>query len=202
MKKALFLLITILFAFLYFSKTTPFYAQETVVQTDTPVGIDTAATPSSATIPERINYELPYPGILPDNPFYFLKVLRDGIVKMLINDPVKKARFSLLNAEKRMYAGKMLVDKGKEELALDTVVKSNNYLDDTINAIKSAKTVNPKNPDIKPFLQQLKTAIKKHIEILGDIKPTVSEKLKQQFLIEESRLTENGKTVGNLLLQK
>ena len=61
-------------------------AQEVVTETDTPVGVDTNATESSIIISQRVNYELPYPGMLPDNPFYFLKVLRDGIVKLLINE--------------------------------------------------------------------------------------------------------------------
>ena len=34
-------------------------------------------------------YNLPYPGLLPDNRFYLLKMIRDRVVGMLIADPIK-----------------------------------------------------------------------------------------------------------------
>ncbi|HSW97310.1 MAG TPA: hypothetical protein VLF89_05800, partial [Candidatus Saccharimonadales bacterium] len=36
---------------------------------------------------KQIQYDLPYPGLLPDNPLYSLKVLRDKIVEFFISDP-------------------------------------------------------------------------------------------------------------------
>ena len=202
MKRTVFLIVVVLFVFLTTVKVPSLYAQETVVKTDTPVGIDTLATPSSDMTVERVNYELPYPGMLPDNPFYFLKVIRDGIVKMLINNPLKKAQFSLLNAEKRMYAGKMLHDKGNDQLAIDTIGKSNNYLFDAIQAIRSVKSKTPKNTDIRPFLEQFKTAASKHLEMMEDMKQSIDKNLQDQFLVEEKRIKNSKVTVEQLLKQR
>ena len=202
MKQAIFLILAVLFITLSIGRPVGSYAQETVIQTDTPVGIDPNASESSMVVPSRVNYELPYPGMLPDNPFYFLKVARDGIVKFLINDSMKRARFSLLNGEKRIYAGKMLVDKGKDELAVTTIGKSNNYMFEGLAAIDVAKKQNSKNLDIRPFLQQFKTATQKHQEMMGDMEPSIDSKWKKQFLVEKKRLQTVRANVENLLLQK
>lgn len=177
-------------------------AQEVVTETDTPVGVDTNATESSIIISQRVNYELPYPGMLPDNPFYFLKVLRDGIVKLLINEEMTMARFSLENAEKRMYAGKLLLRKDKDKIAVETISKSNNYLDDALKAINEAKKQNLKDPDVRPFLQQAKSAISKHQEIMRDEKKSVGKEFMNQFVVEGKRLENYKKTVDNLLRTK
>ena len=54
----------------------------------------------------QIQYELPYPGILPDNPLYFLKAIRDNVLGFFITDPLKKADYSLLMADKRLQSAK------------------------------------------------------------------------------------------------
>ena len=201
MKSAIFLIIATFFVTLFIANV-PVHAQEKVIQTDTPVGIDPNASGSSAVVPQRVNYELPYPGMLPDNPFYFLKMARDGIVKLLINDSVKRARFSLLNGEKRMYAGKMLVDKSKDQLAVTTISKSNNYMLEGLDAIRAARKQNAKNLDIRPFLQQFQTATQKHQEMMGDMEPLIDSKWKKQFLVEKKRLQMIRANVDILLLQK
>ena len=85
------------------------------------------ATGSSETVSKNkdIEYTLPYPGILPDSPLYFLKTARDKIVSFLISDPLKKAEFNLLAADKRLNSGIFLFNKGKEKykLALSTISK-------------------------------------------------------------------------------
>lgn len=202
MKRVFFHIIVGLFVFTFFTNTGIINAQETVIQTETPVGIDVQASQSSLIKSQRINYELPYPGILPDNPFYFLKVMRDGIVKFLINDSLKKAQFSLLVAEKRMYAGKLLVDKGKDELAITTIAKSNNYLDEALLAIRMVKKQNPKSPDVKLFLQQFKSATLKHLEISGDIKPSIDKIYQEQFAAQVKRIDIAEKNADSLLKQR
>jgi len=175
------------------------HAQEEVVETDTPVGIDTIASESATTQSARVDYELPYPGMLPDHPLYILKVIRDGIVKLLINDPMKRARFSLLSAEKRMYAGKMLVEKKKDALAIETIGKGNNYLNEALEAIEVVKKQTPKHTDIRPFLLQFKSATEKHLEIANDIAPFIDSNVAGQFEVESKRIEEfHAKAVGML----
>src|SRR5258708_61565 len=70
---------------------------------------------------KEIQYELPYPGILPDNPLYFLKTFRDTIVLFLISEPWKKADFDLQQADKLVNASIYL---SNEKQVNDTVISS------------------------------------------------------------------------------
>ncbi len=201
MKRIFFLTTSVFFIFFIIFKT-PLFAQDTVVQTDTPLGAEAPASPSSQMEPQRVAYELTYPGMLPDNPFYILKVIRDGIVKMLINDPLKRAQFSLLNSDKRMYAGRMLVDKGKDKLALETIAKSNNYLDDALTSIMEAQKQNQKSMDIKPFLLQMKASAQKHREMMGDMDPNIDSSLKKSYAAQKQRMQTVEKNVVSILKQR
>lgn len=201
MKRLVFLFISILFITFVFPISGT-YAQERVVQTDTPLGVEMPASPGSETTPKRVNYELVYPGMLPDNPFYILKVVRDGLVKMLINDHFKRAKFSLLNSDKRIFAGKLLLDKGKDKLAVETIEKSNNYLDDTISSIRDLKKQNPKSPDAEPFIQQVRISILKHNEFINDMTPFVDKGVSSGFNVQKERLKNAQKTIEGMLLKK
>lgn len=80
-------------------------------------------------------YSLPYPGILPDNPLYKLKVIRDFVMGFFISDPVKKSNYNLLMADKRTSASQILFDSGKQKLALDTISKAQNYYELAIEQV-------------------------------------------------------------------
>jgi len=202
MKRSIIIVLLALFVCNLVFYTNPVNAQDMVIETDTPIGVEMTATESSIITEPRINYELPYPGMLPDHPLYFLKAIRDGMVKLLINDDLKMAKFSLLNAEKRMFAGKMLFEKNKDEKAIDTISKSNNYISDTHKAIIKYKKSHPKSADIRPFLHKFDYALLKHQEIATDLKPLVDKKYLQQFLAEEKRMIQKEQTVKALLNQK
>lgn len=118
---------------------------------------------SPAAVMEKIQYEIPYPGLLPDNPLYYLKAIRDNILKFLISDPLKKTEFSLLQADKRLGSAKLLLDKGKTELSITTLSKSGNYFDDAISNIQKAKK---EGEDINATIDQLLKASQKHQEII------------------------------------
>ncbi len=75
----------------------------------------------------EIDYHFPFPGILPDHPFYPLKILRDEIYDFFLTDQLKKAEFKLLTADKRFYMAVMLKEKNKKQLALTTVKQALNY---------------------------------------------------------------------------
>lgn len=81
---------------------------------------------------QAINYQFPYPGILPDHSLYPLKVLRDKIYDFFIADDLKKAEFKLLIADKRFYMGVMLMEKGKINLAEKTVSKASKYYEEGV----------------------------------------------------------------------
>lgn len=166
------------------------------------IGVEIPGFSTESTVSSKVNYELPYPGMLPDNPFYFLKVARDTIVKALINDSFKKAQFSLLTGQKRLYAGKMLIDKGNTNLANETIAKSNNYLHEALGAIEDAKKENPKSPDIRPFLDQFRTVTLKHTEILDELIKRVDGNEKEKLTEERKKVHDIKNKVEGHLEQK
>lgn len=76
---------------------------------------------------EKVVYNLPYPGILPDNPLYFIKASRDKIVDVGTRDHIKKAELYLLYADKRAAMALSLTNKGKDKLAIATLSKGEKY---------------------------------------------------------------------------
>ncbi|MCJ7827830.1 DUF5667 domain-containing protein [Patescibacteria group bacterium] len=71
---------------------------------------------------------LPYPGMLPDSPFYWAKMVRDWVRVIFTHQPEKKADLFLLYADKRMAAALALVEDNKFSLAAQTVTKAEMYL--------------------------------------------------------------------------
>lgn len=84
-------------------------------------------------------YQFPWPGILPDSPLYKLKVLRNKIIPRLIISPVKRIEFDLLMADKTLYAGKLLLEKGKVALAAETALKGENYFSILVSEYRTAR---------------------------------------------------------------
>lgn len=158
--------------------------------------LENNATDSAETAEEEIQYELPYPGMLPDNPLYFFKTFRDAVVKFLISDPLKEAEFNVLTANKRAYAALLLAEKGKEELALETLSKSNNYLHEAVVSLSKAKA---KKMDINSTLDKLQKSVKKHEQVFSQqIMAEFSESLKKNLEAEIKRLSEIEKAVNSL----
>lgn len=114
----------------------------------------------------NIEYELAYPGLLPDNPLYYLKAIRDNIFKFLIQDEMKKAEFDLLQSDKRLEASRLLLLKGKAELSITTLSKSGNYFDDAIANIFKAKK---KGKNTDALLGKMITASRKHQQVIREM---------------------------------
>lgn len=126
--------------------------------------------------PKTIDYNLAYPGMLPDSPIYKLKVLRDKITEKLISDPAKKVEFYLLQTDKQILAASMLADKKEVSLAKETALKGeNNYS----KLVYEYQTLNRK-PNKTEF-NKLKLAALKHQEVLNNIIKKVSNQDKKTF---------------------
>jgi hypothetical protein len=119
------------------------------------------STPSAAII--NVQYDLPYSGILPDNPLYFLKALRDNVLGLLITDPLKKADYDLLMANKRLGGAQALLLKHKDDLAITTLSKSGNYF---YQAIQYAQAAKKQGEDANDVISRLVTASLKHQQII------------------------------------
>lgn len=145
--------------------------------------------------PTPVEYQLPYPGILPDNPLYMLKTLRDRIIDFLISDPLKKAEFNLLQADKRLASGIKLVEKQKAELAEPTISKGENYFFDAIVKVREAKK---QGMDVSDIVRRLSLSAKKHKEVLQVLRDKVSKDLQGRFVSLEKRVTEMEKQVETI----
>lgn len=128
-----------------------------------------------------IDYSLQWPGILPDNRLYKLKVLRNKIIAKIIINPVKRVEFDLLMADKTIYASKLLVDKGEISLAKDTALKGENYysmlVQDYNKALLSHKQI-PSWLDRKITLAAIK-----HQKVFKQLEDTVTGENKKTFQI-------------------
>lgn len=133
----------------------------------------------------KINYELPYPGLLPDSPLYFLRIIRDRTVSFLISDPLKKAEFNLLQSDKRLNAGIYLFNKGKNALAISTISKAENYFEEAISKMEEAKR---QGRDVNGITGSLKNASEKHQQELGSLVKKASGDSKTSFENEQKRV--------------
>lgn len=124
-----------------------------------------------------VQYDLAYPGILPDYPLYKLKVLRDRISLALISDPKKRVEFYLLKTDKGILATAILIDKGLIDLAAQTALKAeHNYtlLTRELHRLPTA----PK----EELYEKLKTASLKHQEVLASLAKRVTPEKQKTFL--------------------
>lgn len=146
------------------------------------------------------DYTLPYPGILPDNPLYFLKTLRDRMIIFFISDPLKKSAFYLLQSDKRLASSWYLLKKDAKhsDLALSTLSKSTNYLSLAIDEAKSAKDAGQETGDI---LGKLKQAVQKHTRVIMDMTALPGLTNKDSFAKEEKRVMDLEKVVSEEIAQ-
>lgn len=168
-----------------------------------------AQEPSMITIPvtitptpsQTISYTLPFPGMLPDNPFYFLKSLRDNVIGWLISDNLKKAQFDLLQADKRLESGVYLIQESKSEtpLALSTISKGENYMSESIVKAQQAALTDSNANDV---VQQLRTATRKHAEVLAGLSTTVPSSQKSTLQALQQRVNDLIKQADAIKLKK
>lgn len=111
----------------------------------------------------EINYYLPYPGLLPDHPLYSLKMIRDRIWFWLTTDSVRKARLMVLFADKRLGAGRVLVEGNKVNLGLTTLEKGEKYLESAVGQLEVAKK---SGKAIKKEAENISLTTQKHDEVL------------------------------------
>lgn len=152
-----------------------------------------AASPT----PISVDYTLPYPGLLPDNPLYSLKVFRDRIISFFISDPLKRSAFDLLQADKRLEGAYYLQKKGNQYDGLvgSTVSKGENYFNDAVQQVKLAKSM---GEDVSSQLGRLRTAALKHRQIIGQMMQGATGKLQQNLQHERTRVVDFEKMVDTL----
>ncbi|MGH7246372.1 MAG: DUF5667 domain-containing protein [Candidatus Levyibacteriota bacterium] len=175
----------LLFIFLLFLFVSPF----SIVKAQTP-----SVAPTSGIM---VQYDLPYPGLLPDSPLYGLKVFRDKLVSLLISDPLKKTEFDLLQADKRLSGAIALSQKGSSEnqLVVSTISKGENYFND---ALKSARDARKQGLEVNALVDRLKNASAKHEQEVQKLMDS-SANLKALLQGEFNRINDFEKQAATLL---
>ena len=141
----------------------------------------TAPTATESVQKQEVDYFLAYPGILPDHFLYPVKMVRDRIWLWLTVEPRKKAELMLLLADKRLGAGKVLIEGNKIDLGVSTLGKAEKYLQRTL---AQAQAIQKQDEATRVFWEKLAKAADKHEEILLLLKEKVEDSAKPA--LEES----------------
>lgn len=189
MKKILF---TLFFSLFFFSNVSFSFAQEV-----SPVGVMNESSLSAKN--KSVEYALPYPGLLSDSPLYFLKVLRDKFQEVFISSPAIKADFYLLQADKRLYEGRLLFDKGisKYSLSESTISKAENYFEKGISQLQTAKN---QKLDVNSLIQKYRLSSSKHEEVIRDMIGKSSGDVKSGLSYSQKRVLQLRKTLTEFKL--
>lgn len=119
--------------------------------------------------------DLPDPGMLPGNPFYFLKNWTENIGTFFTFGDVAKAERFLNLSEKRLAEADALVAKGKPEVAEKAVGR---YQEQLNSALLKAEKAKAKGLDTDEVLAKVAEATLKHQAVLADVYEKVPEQAK------------------------
>jgi len=138
-------------------------------------------------IPKAIGLEPA--GMLPTNPFYFVKEIGWGIKRLFTFGSVGKAELELTIAEKKLSEIKKLSETGKDE---KVIAKATQDYQDSLNRLKNkveALKDTSKNPDIDKLLGNVVMRGLIHQEIFENLREThsgINDKLSNvDFVIDD-----------------
>lgn len=149
----------------------------------------------------QIDYSLAYPGkILPDNFFWPLKALRDKVWLLITTDDLKKVELRILFADKRVGGAEILVNAGKNEVALSTLTKAEKYLEEASLTEESLRlTGKAYSGDL---LLRLANASLKHYQILKELEDKVPDDMSVIVISSEQIPIKSYEKARNALLEK
>lgn len=126
--------------------------------------------PARANTSKPQNYELPFPGIMPDNPIYFLKLIRDDIEGFLISNPIKKAEFLIDKADMGMaVVNQMVIDKRSVKEIDPVLEKIDGYFLMGLDKIDEAERQGIEVKDLR-----------RHIDLAGDKYEEICDRLRDK----------------------
>ena len=136
---------------------------------------------------DKIEYNLPYPGILPDHPLFFFKKVRDKILELTTRDNLKKAELYLLFSDKRIAMAMVLLKNGKDKYALTAFKQGEDYFLKIPKLLEMSKKQGVSASS--DFIQRLKLSNAKHKEVgqtlLKDLPQGQNEIINEALIINE-----------------
>lgn len=133
---------------------------------------------------EDIIYELPSPGrVLPDSPFWILKVARDRAWLILTPNKLGKGELNLFFADKRLVFARILFEKGKYELGTAILLKAEKYLKEASLIEEDCRS---KGYDTREFDKRLTISSLKHREVINKILVLAPENARPEIIKMEN----------------
>lgn len=144
------------------------------------IGSVYGASPKDLIKDGTVVYELPYAGITPENPLYFLKQLRDQITEILTRDFIQKAEFLLVSSDKRAHIALILAQKGKTRQSVEVLADAEEKamrIPDLLRQSKKQGTAASER-----FIFTLKLSNSKHREIIQELAKMLPQGQDEQVL--------------------
>ena len=127
---------------------------------------------TSAPANPQVEYTLAYPGMLPDNPLYFLKRFRDWVMDLLIADPARKIDFYVLQSDKDLAAAVMLEAKAEGNLTATMILEASMYMN---KAVVGANALKAQGQQVPVYtMDNLQKSLTKHEEVLTNLTASVT----------------------------
>lgn len=120
-------------------------------------------TESVVVVKEEVNYYLPYPGMLPDHPLYWVKMVRDKLREYVLFRLERKVEYWAFLADKRIGAGKVLMEGGKGEKGVVTYRKASGYLKKAVTGVEELVS---EGVETGALTNKIEQATLKYIEVL------------------------------------
>ena len=121
------------------------------------------STPTSATA-SPVDYTLPYPGLLPDHPLFFVKQLRDKILLLLITNQNRRVEFYQLMADKYVNMAVFLAQEKKATLAVSTLDQAVGYVKSTQAEV--GKLPPTRSDEVGNLKHRFELSLQKYPEVL------------------------------------
>lgn len=144
------------------------------------VGSIYGASPKDLIKDGTVVYELPYAGITPENPLYFLKQLRDQVKEFLTRDSIQKAEFLLLSSDKRAHIAIILAEKGKTRQSVEVLADAEERSMRIPSLLKESKKQG--TAPSERFVYTLKLSNSKHREIIQELAKMLPQGQDEQVL--------------------
>jgi predicted lipase len=118
--------------------------------------------------------------MLPDHPLYILKTVRDKIMEFLISDPIRKIEFYILQSDKYVNAGVLLIDQQKETLAKSAFSAANAYKK---QAVTLSDTLGKQGGMLPQYIsERLGKSLMKQEEVITSIAERIPQSYKEVFV--------------------
>jgi hypothetical protein len=116
---------------------------------------------------DSVEYTLPFAGILPDSPLYYVKTIRDNFWLFFTRDNMKKAEVLLLFSDRKTSAAQLLSKNGKWEKSAEIMLEAESHFKKMTEMVLLSK-----NQGVSPedsFVLTLKQSNKKHREVIEEL---------------------------------